>query len=84
MIYPCKNCVVDIMCVEICDELIFYFDSLVGQHGKYIPTELISTHIRVRRSLFCISRFQKNVRLWCVVKAAARELHDETFFNYFF
>lgn len=87
MIYPCKDCVVDTMCVEICDKLIFYLDSLVGQHGKYIPKELILTHIRVRRALYCINHFQKDVRLFCAFKETARELHDVNFFNipnYFF
>lgn len=47
---PCEGCVIDSICVYICDEFQIYIDDrLLGI--SYIPEEFIKTETRYKRSL---------------------------------
>ena len=53
MKYPCEGCLVDVVCKDICDDLIFFSDHL----GYYIPRFLVQTKPRFERLRFCILKY---------------------------
>ncbi len=53
MKYPCEDCLVDVMCRDICDDLIFFSDHL----GYYIPRFLVKTPLRFSRLRHCVLKY---------------------------
>ncbi len=53
MKYPCDECLVDVVCSEICDNLIFFSDHLTS----YIPRFLVQTEARFNRLRLCILKY---------------------------
>jgi len=67
MIYPCDGCLVDVICVDECDKLIWYLDALVKAP---IPDELICTDNRRARTINATFNFHRGTNLhFNVVKA---------------
>jgi len=50
MLYPCTNCLVDMICIDPCDKLIFYSDELVS---TLIPRLIIKNETRLERMRIC-------------------------------
>lgn len=70
MKYPCKDCLVDAVCIEGCDEMIFFVDSLIGSCGKYLPKEYVLTRNRARRIILCygLSKYSNSSLVPKIVK----------------
>ena len=79
MIYPCKNCLVYPTCIEPCDKMIFFLDSLIGSCGNYIPDEWLLTRNKIIRILNCYELYgyynSKNTRMFCKLIKSFEKLH---------
>ena len=51
MKYPCETCLVDVMCTDVCSDLIFFSDDLVSYD---IDPLLVKTEIRYNRIRKCV------------------------------
>ena len=52
--YPCEGCLVDVVCIDPCDELIFFSDNL---NTTNIPYETIKTANRLERVSNCVLKY---------------------------
>ena len=52
--YPCEGCLVDVMCIDPCDELIFFSDDL---NTTNIPYEILKTSVRLARMNCCVLKY---------------------------
>jgi hypothetical protein len=57
--YPCETCLVDAICNEVCDSLVFFSDDLIS---PIIPSYLVKTHNRADRLIKCILRYGRQTR----------------------
>jgi hypothetical protein len=53
MKYPCETCLVDVICMEICNDLIFFSDDLT----RSVPTISVNTERRKLRLQLCILKY---------------------------
>lgn len=85
MIYPCTGCLVDVICIDACDEFIWYMDEI----KTVIPHMIVDTSIRFKRAGKSATMYQRSVRLYDYL-GKARDLvvnnrlygYDTRFFNY--
>lgn len=72
MKYPCETCLVDTMCNEMCDSLIFFSDHL---YSSNIPFYLINTENRTDRLVKCILTYggESTKRVVRITNTIARE-----------
>ncbi|MFW9871495.1 MAG: hypothetical protein ACFFG0_00125 [Candidatus Thorarchaeota archaeon] len=80
MKYPCENCLIDTMCEEPCDKIIFFVDSLIGKIGPpgSIPKNWIKNRLRMKRILDC-RNFSPSTRLFQKFIFAYCELHKVSY-----
>ncbi len=62
MIYPCDDCVVDVMCLKCCDKFIWYMDELKSTAIRD-NTFLIRSDARYRRARMSSLTYQRNINL---------------------
>jgi hypothetical protein len=55
--YPCEECLIDVVCKEFCNNLIFYSDYLMFKTPDGVPEFLIKTDIRFNRLRYCILEY---------------------------
>lgn len=77
MKYPCEECLVDVLCMYICDAFIFFSDHL---YSSYIPKFVVKTDLRYWRVRHYIIRYggepSRGSRLWTAVVRARQEVED--------
>jgi hypothetical protein len=71
MVYPCENCIVDIMCLKCCDKFIWYMDEI---KSTSVRNHLIKSESRYKRSRKSALLYQANIRLYGVLYQARNEL----------
>jgi hypothetical protein len=54
MLYPCTNCLVDIVCIKPCDNLISYSNELIYTQ---IPRDIVKNETRLKRVRTCFSKY---------------------------
>jgi len=74
MKYPCTNCLVEVVCNEPCEKMIFFLDSLTGGIGKYVPDEWISSERKLARFLKC-RKFFPNTSVFNKILSAYEKFH---------
>ena len=63
MKYPCKDCIVDVICKRYCEKLSSYI-LILNETDKEIPFEIISTPYRTIRAARCASHKLSTTRLF--------------------
>lgn len=54
MIYPCERCIVDVICIDPCTDLIFFSDELKNSN---MLLDFVKTTPRKDRLEFCILKY---------------------------
>ncbi len=83
MIYPCNYCLVDVMCLDVCDKFIWYMDEIaivsfqIPVQRDHPIFEILSPLLRYRRARDCALRYQRSVRLFdFLIKARKQLVHE--------
>ncbi len=75
MIYPCIDCLVDVMCIDPCDEFVFYMDDVKLYHtSKASLFHVVNTNARYKRSRKCAFIYQTTPKLGVDLICSRREL----------
>ena len=74
MVYPCENCIVDIMCLKCCDKFIWYMDEIKSTSVTSVRNHLIKSESRYERSREAALLYRANIRLYSVLYQARNEL----------
>ncbi len=72
---PCDNCIVDIMCLDVCDRFIFYMNK-VCFHFTFHLEHLVNTESRLKRSLDCSLKYQRCVQFHKRLHTAEKNYHQ--------
>ena len=67
MIYPCNTCLVDVMCLDVCDKFIWYMDEI---KSTSVRNHLIKSESRYKRSRKYALLYQVNIRLYSALYQA--------------
>lgn len=82
MIYPCDNCLVDVMCLDLCDKFIWYMDEIL-KTSLQLPVqrnhpifEVLLTHFRYIRAKDYALKYQPStsMRLFTFLVGVRRQL----------
>lgn len=83
MIYPCNTCLVDVMCLDVCDKFIWYMDEIAKTLALRVPVqrdhpifEVLLTHFRYIRAKDYTLRYQPStsMRLFTFLVEVRRQL----------
>lgn len=80
MIYPCDTCLVDVMCLDVCDKFIWYMDE-IAKTTSQLPVqknhpifEVLLTHSRYIRAKDCALRYQASIKLFTFLAGVRKQL----------
>lgn len=71
MIYPCDDCIVDVMCLDICDRFIWFMDAV---KGAFYLDSLVNTEARFKRARYSALKYQGSIKLHKRLTICRKEL----------